>query len=152
MDEQEKTVDGILARLFITTFKIEERVINATSDNDLSISELHVLREIGTGKAKTMTQIAKGLKISVGALTTAMNKLDLKGYVNRERDAADKRIVNICLTEIGVRAFEVHEAFHTNMINAALADLTPEEKLILLKSLSQLDAWFINEWNKIRSG
>jgi DNA-binding MarR family transcriptional regulator len=149
MCEPEKTVDGILARLLINAYKIEEKMINTNSENILSISELHVLREIGIGEPKTMTQVAKGLKISVGALTTAMNKLESKGYVHRKRDDADKRIVHISLTDIGVTAFENHEDFHKNMIIAAMAALTEEEKDALLKSLTKLDKWFIDEWNKI---
>jgi DNA-binding MarR family transcriptional regulator len=151
MEKEEKTVDTILTRLFVTTLKIEERVITAQFRNDLSISELHVLREIGLGDTKTMTQVANGLKISVGALTTAMNKLEKKGYVTRTRDIGDRRIVNLCLTESGREAFGIHEAFHKKMIEAAISKLTVKERAVLLKTLSQLDDYFIEEWKKLRS-
>ncbi|MDR2610744.1 MAG: MarR family winged helix-turn-helix transcriptional regulator [Clostridiales Family XIII bacterium] len=146
----EKTVDEILARLFITTFKIEEKAIAEESKHMLSISELHVLREIGEGKPRTMTQVARGLKISVGALTTAMNKLEAKGFVKRERDAKDRRIVKLHLTDAGCEEFRIHEEFHRNMVNAAIGTLTPEEKAVLLKSLSKLDDWFIAEWSRVK--
>jgi DNA-binding MarR family transcriptional regulator len=145
-----KTIDEILTRLFITTFKIEERTIAKESNRMLSISELHVLREIGEGKPRTMTQVAQGLKISVGALTTAMNKLEIKGLVKRERDVKDRRIVKLYLTDAGREEFRVHEEFHRNMVNAAIGTLTPHEKKILLKSLSRLDDWFISEWLKVK--
>ncbi|MDR0357739.1 MAG: MarR family transcriptional regulator [Clostridiales Family XIII bacterium] len=152
MKKEEKTIDSILTRLFITTLKIEERSIAARFNNDLSISELHVIREIGIDDTKTMTQVANGLKISVGALTTAMNKLEQKGYVTRTRDIGDRRIVNLCLTERGRDAFDIHEAFHKEMVDAAISGLTPKEKGIILKALSQLDDFFIREWEKARSG
>ncbi|MDR1029191.1 MAG: MarR family transcriptional regulator [Clostridiales Family XIII bacterium] len=151
MKKAEKTVDDILARLFVTTLKIEERAIAANFNNDLSISELHVIREIGIHDSKTMTQVAKGLKISVGALTTAMNKLEQKGYVLRMRDIGDRRIVNVCLTDAGRSAFDAHGAFHKKMVNAALSQLSANEKEVLLTALTRLDDYFIEEWNKCQA-
>ena len=151
MNEETKVIDDILARLFITTLKIEEKAIAMKSERGLTISEVHVLKEIGIGNTKTMTQVANGLHISVGALTTAINKLVEKGYVSRERDKADKRIVNIRLTDAGRIAFTAHERFHIRMVDAAVSTLTDEEKTLLTKSLVKLDEYFLNELEKVRA-
>ncbi|MDR1495747.1 MAG: MarR family transcriptional regulator, partial [Clostridiales Family XIII bacterium] len=139
-------IDAILARLFISTFKIEERAIAESSKGNMSISELHVLREIGVGPTRTMTQIARGLKISVSALTIAMNKLEKKQLVRRERGTEDHRIVKVSLTEKGVEAFEYHDAFHKKMVRDALGKLTAEERKVLWRTLVKLDAYFAREW------
>jgi DNA-binding MarR family transcriptional regulator len=139
-------IDAILARLFISTFKIEERAIAESSKGKMSISELHVLREIGNGSERTMTQIARGLKISVSALTIAMNKLEKKGYVRRERSTEDHRIVRVSLTAKGLEAFEYHDAFHKQMVEDALCQLTSSERAVLRKTLVKLDAYFAREW------
>jgi len=148
LSADEKTIDEILARLFITTFKIEERMVAKTSGYSLSISELHALREIAFGQEKTITQAAKGLKISVSALTIAMNKLVSKGYVERQRDKLDKRIVKLKLTEKGRIALEKHNEFHKNMVMAAVGNLAPDEQKILRESLLRLDEHFISEWKR----
>ncbi|MDR1068291.1 MAG: MarR family transcriptional regulator [Clostridiales Family XIII bacterium] len=147
----EKTIDEILTRLFVTTFKIEEKAIAEKSKRMLSISELHVLGEIGNAVRPTMTQVAQRLKISVGALTTAVNKLEAKGLVVRERDEKDKRIVNLSLTSSGRAEYRMHERFHRNMVGAAVETLTADEKRVLLKSLSKLDDWFVAEWERIKA-
>jgi DNA-binding MarR family transcriptional regulator len=139
-------IDAILARLFISTFKIEERAIAESSKWKMSISELHVLREIGVGSMRTMTQVARGLKISVSALTIAMNKLEKKHYVKRERDTEDHRIVKVSLTDDGVEAFEYHDAFHKRMVDDALSQLSAAEQKVLWKTLVKLDAYFAREW------
>jgi DNA-binding MarR family transcriptional regulator len=144
--KEKLNIDAILARLFISTFKIEERAIAESSKGKMSISELHVLREIGDGPVRTMTQIARGLKISVSALTIAMNKLEKKGYVRRERDTEDHRIVNVSLTADGLEAFEYHDAFHKKMVDDALGHLSAEEQKVLWKTLVKLDAYFAREW------
>jgi DNA-binding MarR family transcriptional regulator len=145
------TIDEILSRLFITTFKIEEKVIAEQSNRMLTISELHVLREIGKHEHPTMSEVARGLKISVGALTTAVNKLEAKGFVHRERKDKDRRIVRLSLTDTGHEEFHLHEEFHRNMVNAAVSTLTPQEQEVLLKSLTKLDEWFVDEWNRIKA-
>jgi DNA-binding MarR family transcriptional regulator len=149
MNNEDKTVDNILSKLFVTTLKIEERSIAGKSNYDLSISELHVLREIDSGGfVANMGQVAAGLKISFGALTTSVSKLENKGYVKRERDKTDKRIVLVMLTEKGQEACKAHEEYHRNMVGAAVGTLTPGEKKVLLKSLIKLEAHFDEEWSK----
>ncbi|MDR0817793.1 MAG: MarR family winged helix-turn-helix transcriptional regulator [Clostridiales Family XIII bacterium] len=143
------SVDAILARLFITCLKIEERVISEESGGTLSISELHVLREIGLGADRAMSQVAHGLKISVSALTIAMNKLEKKGYVVRERSNEDRRIVRLHLTDKGIEAYKLHTDFHTGMVNSALAGLSAEERTVLNKSLAQLESYFYEEWERV---
>ena len=148
MNKADKTIDGIISRLFITAYKIEEKATAKESGRRLSISELHVLREIGVGRSKSMSQVALGLKISVGALTTAIKKLEDKGYVQRRRNDEDKRVVNIELTKRGERAFEKNDLFHRNLIDAAIGGLTHEERATLLKALKKLDEYFSDEWLK----
>jgi len=151
MNDNERTIDAILARLFITTYKIEERIVSKESGYDLSISEIHALREIGPGHDTTITQAAKGLKISVSALTIAMSKLVAKGYVERTKDQSDKRIVKLSLTKVGREALKKHDDFHKGMVDAALDSLTENEKKVLEKSLAKVDEFFINQWVKFEN-
>lgn len=148
--ENDKKLDELLARLFLAAYKIEERVIGEKSEKHLSISELHVLREIGTNDPRTMTEIATGLKISVGALTTAITKLIEKGLVQRERSTEDKRVVYIKLTDEGAAKYELHEEFHSGMVAAAVSGLSEEEEQVLLKAVAAIDDWFAREWKKVR--
>ncbi len=137
-----KKLNTILVSLFNSVLKMEEDAIRNSSRHNLSITEVHTLAAIGAGKAKTMTQVATNLKISVSTLTTAINKLVDKKYVNRFRVPEDRRIVKIELTEEGVEAVREHEEFHRNMINDVLAELNEKEQAILLQSLDNLHDFF----------
>jgi len=137
-----KKLNEILVSLFNSVLKMEEDAIKSSSRHNLSITEVHTLTAIGTGKAKTMTQVATSLKISVSTLTTAINKLVDKKYVNRFRVPEDRRIVKIELTVEGVEAVQEHEAFHSKMIDDVVAELNEEEQGILLQSLDNLHDFF----------
>ena len=67
-----------------------------------------------------MTQIAKRISISVGALTTAVNALVRKGYIYRGSDPKDRRIVYLFLTESGQKALKIHADFHEKMVDSIL--------------------------------
>ncbi len=137
-----KKLNDILVSLFNNVLKMEEDAIKNSSRHNLSITEIHTLTAIGEGKAKTMTQVAAALKISVSTLTTAINKLVDKKYVNRFRVPEDRRIVKIELTEEGTAAVKEHEEFHLKMIYDAVADLNEGEKNILLQSLDNIHEFF----------
>lgn len=136
--EVTKRINEILVSLFNSVLKMEEEAIKESSRHNLSITEIHTLAAIGTGKAKTMTQVASSLKISVSTLTTAINKLVNKNYVNRFRVPEDRRIVKIELTEEGASAVLEHENFHDQMVSNALSSLNEEEKTRFLQSLENI--------------
>lgn len=137
-----KKLNDILVSLFNSVLKMEEDAIKNSSRHNLSITEVHTLAAIGAGKAKTMTQVATSLKISVSTLTTAINKLVDKKYVNRFRVPEDRRIVKIELTEEGIEAVQEHEAFHSKMIDDVVTELNESEQGILLQSLDNLHDFF----------
>lgn len=147
-----KKLNNILVNLFNSVLKMEEEAIKNSSKHNLSITEVHTLAAIGTGKAKTMTQVAANLKISVSTLTTAINKLVDKKYVNRFRVPEDRRIVKIELTEDGVEAVQEHEEFHREMINQVITELNEEEQAILVQSLDNIHDFFKRQRLKSISG
>ena len=144
-----KKLNDILVNLFNSVLKMEEEAIKNSSKHNLSVTEIHTLAAIGAGKAKTMTQVAASLKINVSTLTTAINKLVDKQYVNRFRVPEDRRIVKIELTEEGTEAVREHEDFHRKMIDDVLAELNEEEQSILLQSMDNLQDFFKRQ--KIRT-
>lgn len=146
--KQEKQLDEILARLLVSAYKIEEKAIQQISDKTLTLSEIHVLREIPGERPRTMSMVAEGLKISVGALTTAIDKLTEKGYVKRFRGKTDKRTMKVVLTPKGREAYEEHRKFHKQMIDAAISDLNKKEKELLLSTLIRIDDFFEKEGEK----
>jgi NAD(P)H-dependent flavin oxidoreductase YrpB (nitropropane dioxygenase family)/DNA-binding MarR family transcriptional regulator len=142
MKSQVDKLSKLLSRLFHTIPPVLDDVARRASSGNISGSEMHVLTEIGLGKIKTMTQVAVGLRISVGALTTAIDKLVKKGYVRRSRVDEDRRIVKVALTDEGAELVRAHIAFREDMIETAFKSLSAEQRELLLLSLSDMDEYF----------
>lgn len=141
-----ETVNEILVRLFANILDIEEKCLKIGDFSDLSITEMHVIDNIGINRERTMSDTAKDLRITSGTLTTAIDNLIKKGYVVRERSLEDRRVVKIKLSEKGVAAFYSHEDFHKDLVISALQQLNSNEEEVLIKVLTNIDVFFNNKY------
>lgn len=135
-------VNDVLVNLFNEILALEERGIITGEFRDITVNDMHIIDKIGPEEGKNMSAIAKELGITVGSLTTSMNGLVKKEYVVRERSEQDRRVVTICLTEKGQRAYRMHRAFHMKMTRRALANLDEQEIPVLTKALVGLEKFF----------
>ncbi|NLJ88020.1 MAG: MarR family transcriptional regulator [Epulopiscium sp.] len=139
-------LNHLMVDIFNDILTIEETSLKKGMFSDLSVKEMHTIEAIGMYHPRTMSEVAQDLKITVGTLTTAINRLVKKGYVERNRIEDDRRIVQIQLTKKGKLAYRIHEKFHTDMIKAMLDGLETEEEDILVKSLSQLSKYLKDKY------
>ena len=91
MNPTVKVVNEILVELFNDILTIEKASLQSSSFNDLSITEMHVIDAIGFN-SRTMTDVAEQIGVTVGTLTTSINRLVNKEYVTRNRSKEDRQI------------------------------------------------------------
>ncbi|MBS5114706.1 MAG: MarR family transcriptional regulator [Erysipelotrichaceae bacterium] len=106
------SITSLLVDCVNIAYDLQSQQLKCTKFDFLSISELHVLEAIALEKEATMTNVANRLLITVGSLTTAINKLILKGVVERSRHEEDHRIVILKLTKSGQEALVLHQEIH----------------------------------------
>ncbi|WP_175865012.1 MarR family winged helix-turn-helix transcriptional regulator [Burkholderia cepacia] len=73
----------------------------ALKEVDITTSRMGVLLFITTRRATTPIELAKLLGVDTGAVTRLLDKLEGKGLVDRSRSTADRRVVNLTVTEAG---------------------------------------------------
>lgn len=140
-------VNELLVDIFNDILTIEQTALKSGKLNDLSVTEIHTIETIGMYVPRTMSEVAADLGITVGTLTTAINNLVKKGYVERKRDDKDRRVVKITLTKKGKLAYRVHEKFHSDMVKATIKGLSEEEEKLLACALEKLNEFFRCEYN-----
>ena len=138
MEPDLKTVNDYLVSVFNDILTIEESELKKSQFKDLSITEMHTIEASGMYKKKTTSEVAKELSITVGTLTTAINKLVKKGYVERIRSEDDRRVVKLGLTKKGKLLYRVHQHFHREMVKNILDSMATEEQHALLAALKNL--------------
>ncbi len=143
-----KQINKLLVDIYNDILTIEQMALQTGSFKDLSITEMHTIEAIGMYKPRMMSEIASDLNITVGTLTTAINKLLKKGYVERNRIEEDRRVVMIQLTKRGKLAYRVHENFHSEMVQKMIVDLEDQEEESLLSALEKLNEFMRNVYQK----
>ena len=142
MNKPTVIINELLVELFNDVLQIEEYSLKNGPISDLSITEVHTIEAIGMFDENPMSEIAQILKITVGSLTTAINKLIKKEYVQRKRIEEDRRVVLIKLTKKGKLAYRIHEKFHKDMVNTAIEGLDEEQEKILINALTEINVFF----------
>lgn len=135
-----------LSRLFMGLFddvlKMEELALKNGQFSDLSITEIHTIEAIGLQGPRTMSEISEDLSITTGTLTTAVSKMENKGYLVRQRSLTDRRVVNVLLTRRGRLVYRVHRRFHNQMVIDVLERLNEEQTTVLIDAVHQLSEYF----------
>ena len=106
------------------TTVIESQKMDTTVIKDLTLGEVHVLETVAINNNKPMTFIANKQKITVGALTTMINRLVQKGYLVRTRDEMDNRVIRLSITPQTKKILKSHDKFHDDIVGLALDGVT----------------------------
>lgn len=134
-------LNTLLVDMFNQILTLEETYIKEKGIK-LSMSEIHTLEAIQKSEDKTMSEVAKRLRITQGTLTVNINRLTNKGYVYRVQDKKDRRIYRLKLTDKAESVLEIHDYFHNELIDQLISKLSVDEKKLLADSLSQLNLYF----------
>lgn len=136
-------LNDLLVDMFNQILTLEENFLKERGIA-LSMSEVHTLEAIDKSVGKTMSEVAKRLRITQGTLTVNINRLTNKGFVYRVQDEKDRRIYRLKLTDKSRSVLDVHDVFHGKMIDQLVSKLSMNEKELLVESLSQLNLYFEN--------
>ncbi|MEG0249484.1 MAG: MarR family transcriptional regulator [Peptostreptococcus sp.] len=141
-----KVINDIIVDLFKNILMIEEISLKSRGIKDLSLTEVHAIEAIGSGIGKRMSKVASDLDISLGTLTSTMDKLEKKSYAQRIRSKNDKRVVIARLTAKGELAYKIHRNFHDEMIENLMIDLKLKEDKDLIQVLKNINKFLLKEY------
>lgn len=145
MEEWNRNLE-ILNHLLVDTFneilKVEEQSVKLAADESVTVTELHVLEAIGRGEPRTVSALAATMRVTVSTMTIGINRMEKKGLVERVRESADRRVVQVRLTHRGQTLAYMHQRFHRQMARAAVDRLTPEEVDVLCRAVENLKDFF----------
>lgn len=104
------------------------RALNARlASLDLSLAQHEVLVGIAQRPGATQNQISRRLFVVKSNVSALIAKLEARGLVRREASAEDSRVKRLFLTEAGDALVRESFRLQTEVVNAMMAPLTPEE-------------------------
>ncbi|MFC3928631.1 fatty acid biosynthesis transcriptional regulator FabT [Streptococcus caprae] len=133
-----KQINDHLVDIFNRILVIEENSLKVSQFSDVSLKEMHTIEIIGKSDRVTPSDIARELLLTLGTVTTSLNKLEKKGYIERTRSEQDRRVVYLSLTSKGRLLDRLHGKFHRNMVKHITEGMDESEVETLGRGLSNL--------------
>ena len=118
-------VNLMIEEFYKVFYEIEELMLKQ-GIKCLTTTELHVIEAVGNDEL-TMNELSDKLGITMGTATVAVNKLNDKGFIKRERSSDDRRKVFVTLSIKGLEALKYHDLFHKTIIAKITKDLSNGE-------------------------
>lgn len=116
---------GYMMRRVLTA--VAHEVEQQLEARDLTNAQWFPLYKLFLGKATTVAELARECHLDCGAMTRLLDRLETKGLCRRVRSVADRRVVNIELTDEGRKAASGIPALLSQVQNAHLAGFSLEE-------------------------
>lgn len=142
MNDSRQTINHLLVKLFNDILDIEAAALQSDAFKELTVTEFHIIEAIADDRPKTMSETALKTGVTMGTLTTSIDKLVVKGAVKRQRDDKDRRVVLLSLTDKGLEAYHHHQVFHQEMTDSIMKELDCEDRDVLIKTLKALQHFF----------
>ena len=108
--------------------------------HDLTHAQWLPLYRMARGECDTMAALARDQALDPGAMTRALDRLEAKGLLRRERSVADRRVVKLVLTDAGRAVSAVVPAVLSEVLNAHLAGFAESEWRLLIDLLQRMVA------------
>lgn len=122
-----------LARIFLTR---QSGMIEKSGDITVSqIAILHLLKDLPKCK---MTEIARFLHVTTSAATGTVDRMVKAGLLKRVREASDRRIINIKLTQKGERTINIIFKEREKMMIDIFKHFTSKEREAYLNTVKKM--------------
>ncbi len=105
---------------------------------DVSAHQASVLDHLDEVDPVSMTGLAGHMGVTVATMSLAIDRLERRRYVRRDRDTQDGRRVLLRITPAGVRVREAKSVLDPVRVKEVLAQLSPADREAALKGLELL--------------
>lgn len=110
----------------------------ALAGHDLSFVQWLVLLILKEGTAVTASNLCRQMRYDNGAVTRLLDQLETRGFIERKRSEADRRVVNLELTAAGHRKVTELLPLIVDNLNNILGDFSKTEFAELVRLLGKL--------------
>jgi DNA-binding MarR family transcriptional regulator len=83
-------------------------------------------------------ELADHLGVTASTMSLTLTRLELAGYIRRDRDPADRRVMNVRLTEAGGRVRGASASLDVDRVDGMLRALLPAQRTDALRGLALL--------------
>lgn len=91
----------IVASLYLAFKKMQKCFYDIAQSYGIAPAQLGALRKLWKNDGMTNTELGEQLFLKTSTVTALIDRMERDGYVFRERNKEDRRVINLWLTEKG---------------------------------------------------
>ena len=131
--------DGI-ARLDELIVTIGQRLLSffASKSADFTLKEMFVIELLGGRESATVSELASAVSVPLTTMSSIVNRMVHKGYLERYRIEEDRRVVLVRLSPAGRAVFEQHRRDYIESVSEVLGALSDEEQHKILRLIGDV--------------
>lgn len=132
-------VEGVLSAYPRIYFACHQRhVRDPVGGGVLSAHRASILSHLDGVDPTMVTELAEHLAVTASTMSLTLKRLEAAGYVRRDRDPADRRVINVRLTEAGERVREAQSVLEPELVGRMLMELDPAKRVVAIRGLGLL--------------
>jgi DNA-binding MarR family transcriptional regulator len=125
--------------------KARDRALRELGTDTPTLEVLATLRRSGAPYRLRTNEIEAATSVTAGAISQRLDRLEARGFVKRERDAGDRRVIHVGLTKKGRDLIDAVVAGLMQREDVLLTPLTERERETLERLLRRWLRWFEEE-------
>ena len=106
---------------------MHDRIEAVFASQGITFQQWVVLMHLRDGLAATTAELCRETRHDSGAMTRLIDQLEERGFIERQRQAVDRRVIDLALTSAGRKMVESLIPLAVDTLNGALSDLTRTE-------------------------
>jgi len=104
----------------------------------LTEGQARILSQLHTTDPTMVTELAEYMGVTASTMSLNLKRLSETGFISRERDPDDRRVMNVRLTEAGGMIREALRELDPGRVEAMLTSLSGEERRLVVRGLAVL--------------
>jgi len=106
--------------------------------SDLTFPQYRVIRALGRFGAMPMNKVGEHMIVTPANITGLVDRLEGRGYLERQGKGIDRRVIQIELTRKGEAAYQQTSVQHRKLISRIMRVLGENERLNLARLLQRI--------------
>ncbi|WP_322010794.1 MarR family transcriptional regulator [Paraburkholderia sp. J12] len=127
---------------FLSTARnvLATRMDRAVAPLGLTSSQIGVILLLWFERARTPNEMSRVLSCDTGSMTRMLDRLEKKGFLERQRSLADRRVVELALTPLGREAAQQLPELISQVLSDQLRGFSADEVATLVSLLQRFIA------------
>ncbi|KQL38017.1 MarR family transcriptional regulator [Bacillus sp. FJAT-25509] len=138
MGNKNEYIERIQIALQSAIHKMQPKVTESMNSHGVTATQFFVLMYLRKKESCKISEIAEMMGVKPSAVSFMIDRLEHNDFVYREHDKKDRRVVNIMLTEEGIKKLESVIKDRKEIFESFLFNLSDEELLQFAKITEKL--------------